>query len=68
MWVDWNGDGSFDVGEEVVFMSINGNVIFDGGVNVELYCFDVFVDVVFCEGVVFVCFCFSEDGGLVFDS
>ncbi|WP_282776325.1 GEVED domain-containing protein, partial [Phaeodactylibacter xiamenensis] len=68
MWVDWNGDGSFDAGEEVTFTSTNGNAIPDGGVNAELYCFDVPADAAFREGAAFVRFRLSEDGGLAPDS
>ncbi|WP_350176305.1 GEVED domain-containing protein, partial [Phaeodactylibacter sp.] len=68
MWVDWNGDGSFDAGEEVTFTSTNGDAIPDGGVNAELYCFDVPADAAFREGAAFVRFRLSEDGGLAPDS
>lgn len=54
----------FGVGEELVFID---NIIFDGGVDGVEYCFFVFVDVVYSQGLLFICVCLSLDGGLVFD-
>ena len=68
MWVDWNGDGIFGVGEEVIFTSANANTIPDGGVVSEEYCFDVPINATFQGGAAFARFRLSPNGGLAADS
>jgi hypothetical protein len=54
LWIDYNGNGSFDGGEEVFFTSANGNTIPNGGVTDELYCFMVPSTATFDGGAAFV--------------
>ena len=68
MWVDYNGDGDFDAGEEVTFTSANANTVPDGGVIDEWYCFDIPVDATFEGGVAFIRFRLSPNGGTLPDS
>ena len=67
MWVDFNGNGVFDLGEEVSFTSANGNTIPNGGVVDEPYCFEVPAGASFQGGAAFVRFRLSPNGGLPAD-
>ena len=67
MWIDFNGDGSFGVGEDVSFTSVNGNTIPDGGVTAGLYCFDIPPSATFFGGAAYVRFRLSPSGGLAAD-
>ena len=68
-WIDFNGDDTFDDGEELLSGDFTGSgiVINPGGVNNQRYCFEVPVDATFAEGMAFVRFRLSSAGGLSYD-
>ncbi|MGH1438277.1 MAG: GEVED domain-containing protein, partial [Lewinella sp.] len=65
VWIDWNGDGMFGAGEELVF---NDAIVPPGGVDGAEYCFPVPTVVRYSEGSLFVRARLSSDGGLAPDS
>ncbi|MEZ5056993.1 MAG: SdrD B-like domain-containing protein [Saprospiraceae bacterium] len=65
-WIDFDADGQFGPGEELVFT--NGGVVANGGVNNALYCFDVPAGATFQGGNAFARFRLSPNGGLNFNN
>ncbi|MGH1434588.1 MAG: GEVED domain-containing protein, partial [Lewinella sp.] len=65
VWIDWNGDGMFGAGEELVF---NDAIVPPGGVDGAEYCFPVPTVVGYSEGSLFIRARLSPDGGLTPDS
>jgi len=66
-WIDFNGDGDMlDAGEQLntLDFSPSGAIIPNGGVNNQLYCFNVPANATFTGGAAFVRFRLSRAGGL----
>ncbi len=65
-WIDFNGNGSFEAGEQLTTGNFAGGGanIPDGGVNNAQFCFDVPANATFQGGQAMVRFRLSKNGGL----
>ena len=61
-WIDWNGNGSLEEGEELEFT--NNGIVPDGGVDEANFCFEVPEDAEFNDGNVYARFRLSPEGEL----
>ncbi|MBK8557079.1 MAG: hypothetical protein IPL65_15485 [Lewinellaceae bacterium] len=66
-WVDWNGNGTFDAGEQLntgAFTAAAPGAIVPNGTTTNQFCFDVPATATFQGGAAFVRFRLSPTGGL----
>jgi hypothetical protein len=65
-WIDYNGDGAFQANEQLTTGSFapGGANIPNGGVNAQLFCFDVPANALYNNGAAMTRFRLSKNGGL----